>query len=442
MLPSSSIRDHGGHALLAVLLACALMTSTHAQDGDASAGSNQDQVSTAMVALLAAVIAVFGFIAASTIYLRHCSGHAVSSPPPPAGVAAGSLDSFFASRSWWQRRRGRGGRDSRGLDVEVVEAFPTMTYAEAKALRVGTAKGGEGALECAVCLSEFEDEEQLRLLLPKCCHAFHPDCIAQWLAGHVTCPVCRCNLQPCDDKDTTSASYVGEPTIPLASSVSSDTAAALQGAAGVRLPVAVVIDVVTEEKEERRQEALELHRIGTQRRTVSGRRPAAAAEIAARLDRDLERFTLRLPENVRRELVAAAAAECSSRLRRARRRRRGEGGGGARSEPLVVGRMGSRWQSLLAGNFSGRLTLFSASRVTVGSDGGEVSSSSLYSYARLRGKRVAAVDAAADVPDEESVRLDSIGGVGGSGGAGGKASNGVVAAAADEEMGVKEQCRT
>ncbi|CAN6251831.1 unnamed protein product [Urochloa humidicola] len=436
---------HGARAVLAALLACALMTSTHAQDGDASAGSNQDQVSTAMVALLAAVIAVFVFIAASTIYLRHCSGHAVSSPPPPAGVAAGSLDSsFFASRSWWQRRRGRGGRGSRGLDAEVVEAFPTMTYAEAKALRVGTAKGGEGALECAVCLSEFEDEEQLRLLLPKCCHAFHPDCIAQWLAGHVTCPVCRCNLQPSDDKDTTSASYVGEPTIPFASSVSSDTAAALQVSAGVRLPVAVVIDVVTEEEEEeRRQEALELQRIGTQRRAVSGRQPPAAAEIAARLDRDLERFTLRLHEDVRREIVAAAAAEFSLRLRRARRRRGGEGGGGgARSEPLVVGRMGSRWQSLLAGNFSGRLSFFSASRVTVGSVGGEVSSSSSYSYTRLRGKRVAAVDAAADVPGEESVRLDSIGGVGGSRGTGGKASNGVVAAAADEEMGVKEQRRT
>ena len=33
----------------------------------------QDQVSMAMVALLAAVVAVFVFIASTTIYLRHCS---------------------------------------------------------------------------------------------------------------------------------------------------------------------------------------------------------------------------------------------------------------------------------------------------------------------------------------------------------------------------------
>ncbi|CAN6244607.1 unnamed protein product [Urochloa humidicola] len=410
MLPSS-LRGHGARALLAALLACALMNA-HAQDGDASA-SGQDQVSTAMVALLAAVVAVFVFIAASTIYLRHCSGHAVSSPPPP-GVAAGSIDSsFFASRSsWWQRhRRGRGhGRPSQGLDAEVVEAFPTMTYAEAKALRVGSTKGGDcEALECAVCLSEFEDGERLRLLLPKCSHAFHTDCIAHWLAGHVTCPVCRCNLQPSDDKDHTTSASVGEPTIPLASSVSSDTAAALQGAVVASLPVAVVIDVATEE--ERRQEALELQRIRSQRRVVSGSQPPAAAEIAARFDRDLERFTLRLPEHVRRE-VAAAAAEHSSRLRGGRRRA-GREGGGARSEPLV-GRMGSRWQSLLGGTFSGRLSFFSASRVTVGSDGEDVLSSSSSYYTRLRGKRVAAVDAADEVPADGSISIV----VGGSGGGG------------------------
>jgi E3 ubiquitin-protein ligase ATL6/9/15/31/42/55 len=210
-----------------------------------------------------------------------------------------------------------------------------MTYAEAKALRVGNG----GALECAVCLSEFEDGERLRLLLPRCSHAFHPDCIGAWLAGHVTCPVCRCNLEPASrHKDATSSSD-GEPTgsfppIPVASSISSDTAAAWQRAGP--LPVAVVIDVATEEEEEgeeERREALELQRIGTHRRAMrsrSGSGPATATPQLPRwhrhstggLDRDrLERFTLRLPEHVRREIVAAAA-EHSLQLRRGRRRRR------------------------------------------------------------------------------------------------------------------------
>jgi len=185
-----------------------------------------------------------------------------------------------------------------------------------------------------VCLSEFEDGERLRVLLPRCSHAFHPDCIGAWLAGHVTCPVCRCNLEP-RNKDATTSSDGEEPTgslppIPVASSISSDTAAAWQRAGP--LPVAVVIDVAAEE-EEWRQEALELHRIGTQRRAMrsrSGSGPATATPQLPRwhrhstggLDRDrLERFTLRLPEHVRREIVAAAA-EHSLQLRRGRRRMR------------------------------------------------------------------------------------------------------------------------
>ena len=45
-------------------------------------------------------------------------------------------------------------------------------------------------LECAVCLSRFEDADILRLL-PKCKHAFHLDCVDTWLISHSTCPLCR-----------------------------------------------------------------------------------------------------------------------------------------------------------------------------------------------------------------------------------------------------------
>ncbi|KAI7981957.1 RING-H2 finger protein ATL11 [Camellia lanceoleosa] len=56
-------------------------------------------------------------------------------------------------------------------------------------------KIGKGALECAVCLNEFKDIENLRLI-PKCDHVFHPECIDAWLNSHVTCPVCRADLVP------------------------------------------------------------------------------------------------------------------------------------------------------------------------------------------------------------------------------------------------------
>ncbi|PAN08335.1 hypothetical protein PAHAL_1G405200 [Panicum hallii] len=415
-----------GRALLIALLASALNAAS-AQPSPPGVYddymSGQVHVSTAMIALLAAVIAVFVFIAFFTIYLRHCSGYALRHDDDRA--AAPNFDALV-SRSRRQRR-------PRGLDAEVVEAFPTMKYAEARALRVG--KGG--ALECAVCLSEFEDEERLRLL-PKCSHAFHPECIGEWLASHVTCPVCRCNLDP--NKDTSSDEEASFPSIPVASSISSESVVARMGDGP--LPVAVVIDVVPEEEEERRQEALELQQIGTQRRAMrsrSGRRPAPAQlarshstghSLAVRLDRDLERFTLRLPEHVRREMVAAG--EHSSQLRRGRRAGEGSSRGG-RSAPL--GRPG-RWQSLIARTFSGKLSFFSVSRMSVSSDRGEVSSSS---STRLRGKRVAAVDAA-DVPPKASVCLDRIGGSA-SGAKAGAASR-EVAAAADEEKAVTQQLPT
>ncbi|KAF8729863.1 hypothetical protein HU200_017322 [Digitaria exilis] len=414
-------------ALLAAALLASALAAASAQPSPGVADddylSGQVHVSTAMIVLLAAVIAVFVFIAFFTVYLRHCTGRYDAARSPDAAVP--NFDAFI-SRSRRQRR-------PRGLDADVIEAFPTMKYAEAKALRVGKAGG---ALECAVCLSEFEDEERLRLL-PKCSHAFHPDCIGEWLASHVTCPVCRCNLDP-SNKDTSSDEEQSLPSsIPVASSISSETAVALQD--GGPLPVAAVVIYVgtEEEEEERRQEALELQQIGTQRRAMrsrSGRRNVTLARshstghsLAVRLDHDMERFTLRLPEHVRREMVAVSE-HISLQLRRGRRAGEGSSRGG-RSAPL--GRSSSRWQSLLARTFSGKVSFFSASR-TVSSDRvAEVSSSS---SSRLRGKRVAAVDAAADVPAKGSVRLDRIGGSG-SGAKAGAASREV---AADEEKAVTQ----
>ncbi|CAK9166951.1 unnamed protein product [Ilex paraguariensis] len=53
------------------------------------------------------------------------------------------------------------------------------------------------SLECAVCLSVIEEEEEIRKL--KCKHTFHKDCLDTWLRQDVaTCPLCRKNLLPED----------------------------------------------------------------------------------------------------------------------------------------------------------------------------------------------------------------------------------------------------
>jgi E3 ubiquitin-protein ligase ATL6/9/15/31/42/55 len=413
MMPTP--RRHG----LALLASAFAMASAQAPNDDYVSGQPV-HVSTAMIALLAAVIAVFVFIAFSTIYLRHCTGY-YDARTDFDGRAAVHLDRHtFVSRS----------RRQRGLDAEVVETFPTMRYAEAKALQVD--KGG--ALECAVCLSEFEDEERLRLL-PKCSHAFHPDCIGQWLASHVTCPVCRCNLDP-NKQDTSSDEDPRVPgPAPQPNNVPSETTSLRQDDSAQA--VAVVIDVVTEEDEdERRREEIELQQIGSQRRAMRSRSGTPARlerahstgrSFAVRLDRDMERFTLRLLEHVRREMVAAGEHSLQS----LRGRRAGEGSSrGGRSGPLC---RVARWQSLLVRTFSGKVSFFSASSATVSSDGGEVSSTS---SSRARGKRVAAVDADA-VPDRGGIRLERIGGRP----SGAKAGT-VPHEAADEEKAVAQQVPT
>ncbi|KAJ4767655.1 hypothetical protein LUZ62_078030 [Rhynchospora pubera] len=77
---------------------------------------------------------------------------------------------------------------SRGVDRSVIETFPVIGYAAVKIVR-----SSKSPLECAICLSEFVDDDILRLL-PGCRHVFHTDCIEAWLENHVTCPVCRSNL--------------------------------------------------------------------------------------------------------------------------------------------------------------------------------------------------------------------------------------------------------
>ena len=73
-------------------------------------------------------------------------------------------------------------------------------------------KIGRGALECAVCLNEFRDDEALRLI-PKCNHVFHSRCVDVWLSSHSTCPVCRDNLIPRPDNMFNAAVQIPDPDV-------------------------------------------------------------------------------------------------------------------------------------------------------------------------------------------------------------------------------------
>lgn len=54
---------------------------------------------------------------------------------------------------------------------------------------------------CAVCLHEFENEDEIRRLM-NCQHIFHRSCLDRWMMGYnqMTCPLCRTLFIPDDQQ--------------------------------------------------------------------------------------------------------------------------------------------------------------------------------------------------------------------------------------------------
>ncbi|GKU97949.1 hypothetical protein SLEP1_g11019 [Rubroshorea leprosula] len=111
-------------------------------------------------------------------YLRGSRGGA---PPQTTGVR--SIRDDFADEDrgsvldhpiWYIR--------TVGLQPSVISSIAVFKYKKGDGLVEGT--------ECSVCLSEFQEDENLRLL-PKCNHAFHLPCIDTWFRSHTNCPLCR-----------------------------------------------------------------------------------------------------------------------------------------------------------------------------------------------------------------------------------------------------------
>ncbi|XP_057532827.1 RING-H2 finger protein ATL51-like [Amaranthus tricolor] len=74
-----------------------------------------------------------------------------------------------------------------GLDEAFIRQITIFKYKKEDKLIDGT--------ECAVCLNEFNENENLRLM-PNCEHAFHIPCIDTWLKTHSNCPLCRASMNP------------------------------------------------------------------------------------------------------------------------------------------------------------------------------------------------------------------------------------------------------
>jgi hypothetical protein len=65
----------------------------------------------------------------------------------------------------------------------MAQSNPILVYSE------GCEEG-----TCAVCLCEFKEEEEVRVL-PECLHLFHATCVDSWVNSHSNCPLCRADLK-------------------------------------------------------------------------------------------------------------------------------------------------------------------------------------------------------------------------------------------------------
>ena len=72
--------------------------------------------------------------------------------------------------------------------LNMVSVTPTI-FAELPVGIYSKEKHSDQAVECCVCLEDFEEGEHM-LVLP-CNHFFHAACITQWFQGRNCCPLCK-----------------------------------------------------------------------------------------------------------------------------------------------------------------------------------------------------------------------------------------------------------
>lgn len=186
-------------------------------------------------------------------------------------------------------------RRPRGLDPEIIDSFPTFVYSSVKGLKMGRT-----SLECAVCLNEFEDDETLRLI-PKCSHVFHPDCIDLWLSSHSTCPLCRANLVPKPGDASFVAIQIPNPAVDNTQSNSSS--APREGPQDNINTVAPESPILSRYHTVSRGRTPRSKSTGFRVAGLLPRSHSTGHSLQLQPGENWERFTLRLPEDARKQLL-------------------------------------------------------------------------------------------------------------------------------------------
>ncbi|XAR50938.1 hypothetical protein NMG60_11005406 [Bertholletia excelsa] len=126
------------------------------------------------------LIGLLGVLCGAAIVATfHCLCRGCCSPRRPAATAPSRPRNVRTAASRPGTTVGGGGGGG-GARVSAA-AQHVAVYKRAGA-------GDEGM--CAVCLGEFVEGEELRVL-PGCTHCFHVSCVDTWLRSHSSCPLCR-----------------------------------------------------------------------------------------------------------------------------------------------------------------------------------------------------------------------------------------------------------
>ncbi|CAD6259852.1 unnamed protein product [Miscanthus lutarioriparius] len=149
--------------------------------------------------MIIAALLAFVFLASVSIHLllRFLSDRSSSSssgPPLPrthrdeAGSAGSTADASVARPAATAAAPGDAGKKAAAAGDDekqrLIDSLPLFTVASALAALP------KSSPDCAVCLSPFTPDAELRLL-PACRHAFHAACVDAWLRTTPSCPLCR-----------------------------------------------------------------------------------------------------------------------------------------------------------------------------------------------------------------------------------------------------------
>ena len=47
-------------------------------------------------------------------------------------------------------------------------------------------------------LNDEIKSEEMKVMITPCCHAYHKECLQDWMTKRLNCPMCRADLPPCD----------------------------------------------------------------------------------------------------------------------------------------------------------------------------------------------------------------------------------------------------